>query len=521
MKKYFSLTMLLAMVLTLVSTVPAQAALDNTYPYIFLDYNTSVDQIEKTEGTYGTTAVAEWAESKGVGGTGALKITDRNHNRNDGDLVTSNLLDKESITRDSYKISGWVKLVHANKLDTDGNIINGEDGKPAQWELTNDVTFGTVLNYGYTGGGTNTYSATKFSNISTPSDLTQLTGGKWYYFEQTYTKDVDTFTSQTASGTTYTYDWTTSKNTNFQFRFLGKTSDSRFFQIFDGFYRYLIGSENSHSSSGNTEHRGELLYYVDDYQYIPVVSDTLVDGSVPVVTPINSKEIDTFFVDDTIHISWGHTPTSTDFVNTVTDSKVVVRVFKEVKAGGEYATNGWALVDQLFADGNSYSYPLTADMLGNRYKFEVFPYDSVVDSEDRPTYRAGAIQTFTMKKEVSKPEIVTPADTPITFTPLETGGKITFQLAEVTNNRATSLDLFTIIALYDNKGALIDCKVNPLTVPGDGGTLTENGPVTHSETLNADVYDKVASAKAFVWGGSSFDDTVSHKAYTEPQSKTK
>ena len=157
MKKYFSLTLLLSMVLTLVSTIPVQAALDgtdpldDTYPYIFLDYNTSVTT--KTNGEGLTIAKAEWASGKGVGGTGALKVTDRNHNVNDP-LVLPTLQDKESIQRNAYTISGWVKLVHTKKLDLQGNTIDeNQDGKPDQWEFKSGPNLGVVLQYGYKENG--------------------------------------------------------------------------------------------------------------------------------------------------------------------------------------------------------------------------------------------------------------------------------------------------------------------------------------------------------------------------------
>ena len=258
---------------------------------------------------------------------------------------------------------------------------------------------------------------------------------------------------------------------------------------------------------------------LDDFQYIPVVSETAPTGTVPVVDITSQATLAENFVDETVNISWNHTPSSVG-INTVTESKVVVRVFKQISAVGEYATGGWALVDQGFARGNSFSYPLTADMLGDTYKFEVFPYDKVVDSGGRSTYRAGAIQTVSMTTSVVYPEVVTPkAGTPITFTPAER--KITFELAEVTNNRSTPLNLFTIIALYDTNGALIDCRVNPLpSVAGNASLPALN--LTHTVTLSTDAeYNEVASAKAFVWGGSGFSDTASHIAYATVSSKTK
>ncbi|MBO5930501.1 MAG: hypothetical protein J6Q27_04330, partial [Clostridia bacterium] len=113
MKKYFSLALLMAMVLTLVSTVPAQAALDDTYPYIFFDYNQ--ETAGKGSGSGWNTMITSWADGMGVDGTGAMKVVDRN-NSNDT-VFNKNLLDKESISRDSYTISGWVKVVHADKYN--------------------------------------------------------------------------------------------------------------------------------------------------------------------------------------------------------------------------------------------------------------------------------------------------------------------------------------------------------------------------------------------------------------------
>lgn len=499
MKKYFSLTMLLAMVLTFVSAMPAQAALDATYPYIFLDYNQQV--ASRGSGSGWTTATAIWADGQGVDGTGALKIEDRNHNSNDT-LGTMNLLDKESITRDTYTISGWVKVIHADKYDADGNKIdeNG-DGKTDQWEFIDDLRLGTILYYGYNNNGSaGTEYATNFSAIP----VSGLSDGKWHYFTQTYAQG--TFTGMTGKS----YDWTTSKPSQFQFRFLTHSgTDQRFFQVFKGFNRYLPGTTT------DTDQRGELLYYIDDYQYTPVVADTIVDGSVPVVTLTSPDSLASNVVGDTVNVSWSHTPS-----NSAVSSKVVIRVFKKVLAGSEYATEGWALVDQQFAEGNSYSYPLTAEMLGDTYKFEVFPYDVTSNS-----YRPGAIKTVTMTRPVSNPVTVKPkAGTPITFASLGAGngGTITFELAEVTNNRSTTtLDLFTIIALYDSNGALVDCKIKNLPDIVGVGSLTAEF-LTHTVTLSTDAeYNEVASAKAFVWSGSNFDDTASHISYTSVQSKTK
>ena len=86
MKKYFSLTLLLAIALTSVSAMPAQAVLDSTYPYIFRDYNQNAD---------GAGNGATWAEGEGVAGTGALKITDRKQGNDDFESLP--ILDKESI----------------------------------------------------------------------------------------------------------------------------------------------------------------------------------------------------------------------------------------------------------------------------------------------------------------------------------------------------------------------------------------------------------------------------------------
>lgn len=490
MKKYFSLTLLLAMVLTLVSTVPVQAALDN-YPYIFLDYNEEIDSVTKKKDGV-TVAKAVWASGKGVGGTGALKITDRN-NANDA-LVESTLLDKESITRDSYKVSGWVKFVSANKLDPDGTTIDeNQDGKPDQWGLVPNLKFGTVLTYGYKDNGVDTsYATTNFSNIST----LDVTNGQWHYFEQTYRHGVDSFTADNPNSDPiqYPYDWTTTKPTKFTFRFLTQYCSSKFDDIFNGF-------KNNPDNRG-----GELIYYLDDYQYIPDVSKELDDGSVPVVTLAGPTTLEENFVGETVNISWDYT--STDIA---VESKVVVRVFKKISADNrQYATDGWVLVDQQFADGDSFDYPLTEAMLGDKYKFEVFPYDVTSNS-----YIAGAIQDVVMTNPVAYPEVVRPkAETPITFTSLGTGngGEITFELAEVENNRVTPLQLFTIIALYDANGALIDCKVNDLP-PVLGNTSLTN--FTHTEPLTDAVYNEVASARAFVWGGTDFDDTASHIAYID------
>ncbi len=503
MKKYFSLTMLLAMVLTLVSTVPAQAALDATYPYIFLDYNQQV--ATKGAGTAPFIAKSEWAENEGVGGTGALKVTDRNHSLNDDSLSVSTLLDKESITGGSYKISGWVKFVSANKLNSDGTTIDGNlDGNPDQWELIDDLRFGTVLEYGYKNNGVDTLYRSARINVKTPG----LSDHRWHYFEQEYVQVANPGAPYekafcfTDDGRNYPYDWTTGINTNFSLRFLSNaSSDSRFYKVF--------------KDSTTSDCNGELIYYLDDFQYIPVVSDTVTDGSVPIVALTSPATLVSNLVDETVNISWNHTPS-----NAATSSKVVVRVFKQIVAGTDYATNGWVLVDQQYANGNSFNYPLTVDMLGDTYKFEVFPYDVTSNS-----YRAGAIKTVTMTRPVSNPVTVEPkAGTPITFTSLGAGngGTVTFELAEVTNNKsATTLDLFTIIALYDTNGALIDCKINNLPDIVGVGSLPSSS-LTHTVTLSTDAeYNEVASAKAFVWSGSNFNDALSHISYTSVQSKTK
>ena len=313
MKKYFSLTMLLAMVLTFVSTMPAQAALDATYPYIFLDYNQQVAGRGNGEGW--TTAAAIWADGEGVDGTGALKITDKNHNANDT-LGSMNLLDKQSITRDTYTISGWVKVVHADKYDANGNKIdeNG-DGKTDQWEFIDDLRLGTVLYYGYNNNGSaGSEYATNFSTIP----VSGLGDGKWHYFTQTYSQG--TFTGLSASRT---YDWTTNIASQFQFRFLtNQQTDQRFFTVLQGFNRYMPDGVTG------TDQRGELLYYIDDYQYTPVVADTIVDGSVPVVTLTSPASLASNIVGDTVNVSWNHTPS-----NSAVSSKVVIRVFKKVLAG--------------------------------------------------------------------------------------------------------------------------------------------------------------------------------------------
>ncbi len=526
MKKYFSLTLLLAMVLTLVSTIPAQAALDNTYPYVFLDYNASVGA--KGNGNEPFVAKSEWAENEGVGGTGALKVTDKNK-LNDDNLATAVLKDTESIKRDSYKISGWVKFVSANKLDAQGNTILGSDGNPEQWEFKTPLTnlrLGVNFTYNLNPSGTFTSGRNAVGAI-TPD----LTDHKWHYFETEFVQQNVSSANTTpnyakafpftdhgkpaASGGTYPYDWTVNETANFGIRFISNAgSSSQFKDIFNGF--------------DANAHQGELICYLDDFQYTPYVSATTMDGSVPVVT-INggSTSLASNIAGETVNISWTHAATNTGITNVKDNgSKVVVRVFKKVFAGAntDYADNGWVLVDQQFATGNSFNYPLTEAMLGDYYKFEVFPYDEVVDLAGKSTYRAGAIKTVEMTNPVSKGEIITPkAGTPITFTSLGTGsgGKITFELTEVRNNRTTTLDLFTIIALYDDTGALIDCHVNDLAPLVGVGSLPSLA-LTHTVTLGDDAaYNEVASAKAFVWGGSAIGNPASHKAYTTVSTATK
>jgi len=142
MKRYLSMAVILGLVLSFLSTIPAAAA---TNPYIHETFETE---------TSVTTSFAEWRETEGLDGTGAMYA---NYTSNGDQIYQVKLSDGAAIHNKDIKISGWIKL------DTTKTKLK-------------DATIYLYL-FNQSGRG--------YSSVGNASaDLASLNAGNWVYFEK-------------------------------------------------------------------------------------------------------------------------------------------------------------------------------------------------------------------------------------------------------------------------------------------------------------------------------------------------
>lgn len=170
MKRYLSMAVILGLVLSLLGTIPAAAA---TNPYIHETFETE---------TSVTTSFAEWRETEGLDGTGAMYA---NYTSTRGDQIYQvSISDGAAIHSKDIKVSGWMKLDTTKTKLSDGTIylLLKENG----------------AGYNFVGNAS--------------ADLASLNAGNWVYFE----KIINWTGSFTDSDP---YDPTTHAALTLQFRF--------------------------------------------------------------------------------------------------------------------------------------------------------------------------------------------------------------------------------------------------------------------------------------------------------------
>ncbi len=495
MKKYFSITLLLAVVLTFVSTVPAHAAANmnyldslagDDYPYLYYDFNTEFS----SSGTANDASTISRAEGEGIGGTDALLIThsmDGNHG-----LLNPYFLDQGIILDSAYKLSGWIRFDKALKLDAEGNTIGTYTLNSAGQAFTVAIEYkGTNAS-----GGLQDSWQTNYVKQTIPN----FNDGKWHYIEKQFPGG-----ALNARGVTYFKN--PDRIPNLQFILSHSQDGKNAAKLEELLTGYTAGTS-----------KAKLSWYMDDLIYEPVVAANAPAGSVPVVSAISAPSSN--IAGETATFSWIHTPSDAAITGeTVTASKVIVRTLVKVTPDSEYADEGWALIDQKYVTGNSFDYEIPADMVGKEVKFEIFPYDETNAAVSG--YIPGRIQTVSLGTIV-KSEVITP--TLDAFVPnMDGSGSITLNLTAVNNKvnaPGNELNLFAILAIYDNSGALIDCKVQDIPSINGGASLPLANQ-NYTFTLNTEEYTATASAKAFIWGGDGFVPDAAYTAYHTVLSQTK
>ena len=106
MKKYLSLTLILGMMLTLVSIIPAEAKAFADYPYIYSDFE---NQDFSADGIASSNTLT-WTQGGAHGSKGALHIEQTNSSRD----VNFTMKDAAWLKGGSFRMSAWVKADAAN-----------------------------------------------------------------------------------------------------------------------------------------------------------------------------------------------------------------------------------------------------------------------------------------------------------------------------------------------------------------------------------------------------------------------
>ncbi|MBR4891493.1 MAG: hypothetical protein IKU15_09465 [Clostridia bacterium] len=246
------------------------------------------------------------------------------------------------------------------------------------------------------------------------------------------------------------------------------------------------------------EHPLPYAFYMDDFIVEPYVEspDTL---GVPKLSYVESENVECYnLVGSYFKMDYNYAP-----IEGEVESKVRVRVLQE------FDTDKFAILDQFYGDLNGFVFEIPESANGKKLRFEVMPYDKNEDDE----FIAGYQIVYTTDVITDTAE-----DVSVELNDFDETGKTISGTVTVSNEKINgdSLNLFAMVALYNEKGALLRIDTTPITVAnGDVGTS-----VTFTTLAFNDIYDDVKSAKVFVWGGESLDVT-NRKAYTAIAEKTK
>lgn len=258
--------------------------------------------------------------------------------------------------------------------------------------------------------------------------------------------------------------------------------------------RFLSVSEDKLSSMLQSYEDGDrIVWHLDDFRVDPMVPEDA--ENVPVVSNIQLNSTDR--INNKAVLTYDYAP-----VDDAEESNVVVRVSKKI-AEGKYAT-----IDQFYAPLNGCEYTIPEIALNAELKYEIIPYDKT-----EKMAVPGTIKSIETSNKMIYEEVVT-----ANLSDFAAGTKSITGSVNVLNYKLdeTDINLFSVLAFYDANGALVQCNTKPI-VAVNGTEQTYTHSVVFSDNA---VYEKVASAKMFVWGGSGFEDTT-RIAYTDVLEKTK
>jgi len=243
------------------------------------------------------------------------------------------------------------------------------------------------------------------------------------------------------------------------------------------------------------EHPLPYGFYLDDFVVEPYVESPETLG-VPKLESINNECYD--LVGSYFKMDYNYVP-----IDEIVESKVRVRVLQE------FRTDEFAIIDQFYGDLNGFVYEIPESANGAKLRFEVMPYDKT-ETDD---FVAGYQTVYTTSIITDETEDVSVELNNFDETAKTISGTVTVSNQKISGD---SLNLFAMVALYNEKGALLRIYTTPVSVAnGDVDT-----PVAFTTASFDDIYDTVKSAKVFVWGGESLEVT-NRKAYTAVAEKTK
>ncbi len=270
----------------------------------------------------------------------------------------------------------------------------------------------------------------------------------------------------------------------------------------------------------DTELLGEDLVLTDEWQeyevrYTPAfAANGAVQAGVIPRLPFMSIVVDggaeglTYYLDDITYETYAEPVTETlppKAVNVSVDGVAItdyeVYPYWELESTNDGVDNSFVRVVKVLDNGEEatlaieplmYAYTIPEEAMDATLRFDILPGEQVAD---------GYIYGGYVSVELGKVKPVRTI-TPVLGEFNAEAGSVTGTLS-VENNALDTLDLFLIVALYDENDCAIRYESKNLSVStGEADNVTVS-----VSTAGAEGFAPVAKAKAFVWGGSSVFDT--------------
>ncbi len=223
-----------------------------------------------------------------------------------------------------------------------------------------------------------------------------------------------------------------------------------------------------------------LTYYLDDITY--EAYEALDDSPQKLIPPdITDLYVDSSMVaGDEVYFNW--------MFNTYNDGldETIIRVTQILENGEE--------VTLAIQQDTEFTIPQNA--VGSTLHFDILPLENVLTNAGEEVSLYGDFVSYTLPEPIKAEKVFTP-------TLGEMGTDSVTGSLYVENNKGETIDLFLLVAVFDESNCVIRYETKALSVEvGSAETITVSVP-----TIEAEGYAPVKYAKAIALGGTSVFDT--------------